>query len=171
MTQLNHYNSKFKKEKFSIVLVTDHVSRPANVGSLFRLADAFGIEKLILGGAPIELNRKVWNTSRATEKVVHFEQSNDPLKSLKKLRTEGYLLIGLEITNDSLPLAKIELKKNEKIALVIGAERFGISDEIIDVLDQCCHIEMYGQNSSMNVAQATSIALYELTNKLHYASS
>ena len=54
--QLDHYTSKFVKKKFPIVLVADQVLRPTNVGSLFRLADAFGVEKLILGGPPIELN-------------------------------------------------------------------------------------------------------------------
>ena len=167
--QLDHYTSKFVKKKFPIVLVADQVVRPTNVGSLLRLADAFGIEKLILGGPPIELSRKVWNTSRATEKVVHFEQRTDTRLELQKLRSEGYLLIGLEITSKSTPLSKIEFKKSQKIALVVGAERYGISENILNILDDCYHIEMYGQNSSMNVAQATSIALYELTKKLHYA--
>ncbi|MDG1778525.1 MAG: TrmH family RNA methyltransferase [Flavobacteriaceae bacterium] len=164
--QLDHYTSKFVKKKFPIVLVANEVLRPTNVGSLFRLADAFGVEKLILGGPPIELNRKVWNTSRATEKVVHFEQTIETLLELERLRTEGYLLIGLEITSKSTPLTKIEFKKSQKIALIIGAERHGISEDILNILDNCYHIEMYGQNSSMNVAQATSIALYELTKKL-----
>lgn len=167
--QLDHYSSKFVKKKFPIVLVADQVVRPTNIGSLLRLADAFGIEKLILGGPPIELNRKVWNTSRATEKVVAFEQTIDTLFELQKLRSEGYLLMGLEITSTSTPLTKIEFKKSQKIALVVGAERYGISENILNILDDCYHIEMYGQNSSMNVAQATSIALYELTKKLHYA--
>lgn len=167
--QLDHYTSKFVKKKFPIVLVADQVVRPTNVGSLLRLADAFGVEKLILGGPPIELNRKVWNTSRATEKVVAFEQTIDTLFELQKLRSEGYLLIGLEITSKSTPLSKIEFKKSQKIALVVGAERYGISENILNILDDCYHIEMYGQNSSMNVAQATSIALYELTKKLYYA--
>ena len=167
--QLDHYTSKFVKKKFPIVLVADQVVSPTNVGSLLRLADAFGIEKLILGGPPIELNRKVWNTSRVTEKVVAFEQTIDTLFELQKLRSEGYLLMGLEITSTSTPLTKIEFKKSQKIALVVGAERYGISENILNILDDCYHIEMYGQNSSMNVAQATSIALYELTKKLHYA--
>lgn len=167
--QLDHYTSKFVKKKFPIVLVADQVVRPTNVGSLLRLADAFGVEKLILGGPPIELNRKVWNTSRATEKVVHYEQTMDTLLELQKLRSEGYSLIGLEITSKSTPLTKIEFKESQKIALVIGAERYGINEDILNILDDCYHIEMYGQNSSMNIAQATSIALYELTKKLHNA--
>ena len=70
--QLNHYNSKFTKQQFPIVLLSDHVSHAANLGSLFRTADAFGIERLILGGPPVELGRKFTKTSRATEKSVAF---------------------------------------------------------------------------------------------------
>ena len=58
----DHYSSKFENQ-FAIILVTDNVTHPANV-SIFRIADAFGIEKLIIG-RKFELNRKVWNTSRA----------------------------------------------------------------------------------------------------------
>ena len=163
--QLNHYNSKFKAKKFPIVLLTDHVVRPANVGGLFRIADAFGVQKLILGGT-MELNRKVWNTSRATEKVVEYEQKGDLRPTLGQLRKEGYVLVGLEITDSSTAIASIALKKEQKIALVIGAERHGINEAVLKALDFCCHVEMYGQNSSMNVVQATSIALYTLTNKL-----
>ena len=64
--QLNHYTSKFKKQPFPIVLISDNVTHAANLGSLFRTADAFGIEHLVLGGNPIELGRKFTKTSRAT---------------------------------------------------------------------------------------------------------
>ena len=84
--QLDHYSSKFEKNQFAIILVTDNVTRPANVGSIFRIADAFGVEKLILGGSAIELNRKVWNTSRATEKVVNFEQIENTLRYHQKFK-------------------------------------------------------------------------------------
>ena len=114
----------------------------------------------------MELNRKVWNTARATEKVVEYEQKGDLRPTLGQLRKEGYVLVGLEITDSSTAIASIALKKEQKIALVIGAERHGINEAVRKALDFCCHVEMYGQNSSMNVVQATSIALYTLTNKL-----
>ena len=72
--QLNHYTSKFTKQRFPIVLISDNVSHAANLGSLFRTADAFGIEHLILGGSPIEMGRKFTKTSRSTEQSVSFEQ-------------------------------------------------------------------------------------------------
>ena len=167
--QLDHYSSKFEKNQFAIILVTDNVARPANVGSIFRIADAFGVEKLILGGSTIELNRKVWNTSRATEKVVNFEQIENSENVIKNLKKEGYSVICLEITKDSKSISEIQLEYNHKIVLVVGSERYGIKHEILTCADSIYHIPMYGQNSSMNVAQATSIALYEITKLLSNA--
>lgn len=161
--QLDHYSSKFEKNQFAIILVTDNVTRPANVGSIFRIADAFGVEKLILGGSAIELNRKVWNTSRATEKVIEFEQIENSQDVIKNLKKEGYSVICLEITENSKSISEIQLENPQKIVLVVGSERYGIKHEILTCADSVYHIPMYGQNSSMNVAQATSIALYEIT--------
>lgn len=161
--QLNHYNSKFKAQKFPIVLVTTNVIRPANIGSLFRLADAFGVERLILGGPKIELNRKVWNTARATEKVVDFEQIEDLLPLIQRLKNENYNIVSLEITHQSQPITELEYKAGQKIALIVGSERYGIDSEILQLSDFIYHIDMFGQNTSMNVAQAASIALFKLT--------
>ena len=164
--QLNHYNSKFTKQQFPIVLFSDHVSHAANLGSLFRTADAFGIERLILGGPPVELGRKFTKTSRATEQSVAFEQLETLLDKIIELKAENYTLIALEITDNSHPISELKLKKTSKIAFVIGDENHGVSDSILKLCDAIVHIEMYGQNSSMNVVQATSIALYEFTKKL-----
>jgi tRNA G18 (ribose-2'-O)-methylase SpoU len=133
------------------------------VGSIFRIADAFGVERLILGGSTIELNRKVWNTSRASEKVVNFEQIENSQDVIKNFKKEGYSVICLEITKNSKSISEIQLENNQKIVLVVGSERYGIQHEILSCADSVYHIPMYGQNSSMNVAQATSIALYEIT--------
>ena len=169
--QLNHYTSKFTKQRFPIVLISDNVSHAANLGSLFRTADAFGIEHLILGGNPIELGRKFTKTSRATEQSVSFEQLETLLEKIHELKTQNYTLIALEITDKSIPISELKLEKNSKIAFVIGDENHGVSDSILEECDVVVHIEMYGQNSSMNVAQATSIALYEFTKKLSINNS
>ena len=164
--QLNHYTSKFEKQQFPIVLISDNVSHAANLGSLFRTADAFGIEHLILGGPVVELGRKFTKTSRATEQSVSFEQVETLSEKLQDLKAQNYMLVALEITDNSIPISELELPKNPKIAFVIGDENHGVSASILEKCDAVVHIEMYGQNSSMNVVQATSIALYEFTKKL-----
>ena len=164
--QLNHYTSKFTKQRFPIVLISDNVSHAANLGSLFRTADAFGIEHLILGGPAVELGRKFTKTSRATEQSVSFEQVETLSDKIQELKAQNYMLVALEITDNSSPLSELELSKNSKIAFVIGDENHGVSASILEECETVVHIEMYGQNSSMNVVQATSIALYEFTRKL-----
>jgi tRNA G18 (ribose-2'-O)-methylase SpoU len=164
--QLNHYNTNFKKKDFPIILVSENVTNAPNIGSLLRISDAFGIQKLILCGENIPLGRKMTKTSRATEKSVNFELKPSALEVVQAYKKEGFKIIALEITSQSTPIHLKSFSINDKIALVIGDENFGISESILNISDSVVHIEMYGQNSSMNVVQATNIALYEITKQL-----
>ena len=164
--QLTHYNTNFKKHKFPIVLVCDNVTNAPNIGSLFRIADAFGIEKLMLCGEAISIGRKITKTSRATEKTVDYDIQKDAYSVIENLKSKGYHLISLEITTESKPIHNIQFSKENPIALVIGDENFGVSETILKLSDTVIHINMFGKNSSMNVVQATNIALYEITKQL-----
>ena len=164
--QLNHYNTNFKNQIFPITLICDNVTNAPNIGSLFRIADAFGIEKLILCGDDISLGRKMAKTSRATEKVVNYEVNRDASEVIQDLKSKNYQIISLEITNSSQAVHNVQFSTNKPIALIIGDENFGVSEHILNISDVIIHIEMFGQNSSMNVVQATNIALYEITKQL-----
>lgn len=164
--QLTHYNTHFKKRKFPIILVCDHVINAPNIGSLFRVADAFGVEKLMLCGENISLGRKITKTSRATEKVVDFEICGSASKVVEDLKAANYQMISLEITSTSKPLHTLKFSTEKPIALIIGDENFGVSEAILNISDLVVHIDMFGLNSSMNVVQATNIALYEITKQL-----
>lgn len=166
MTQLDHYSSKFKKHNFPITLVSENVTNAPNIGSLFRTADAFGVEKLIFCGEQIPLGRKMTKTSRATEKSVAHNVQKDAFEVVSQLKSQGHLIVSLEITTNSISLNVFEFPKNKPIVLVIGDENFGISNAIIDVSDVIIHVEMYGQNSSMNVVQAANVTLYEITRQI-----
>ncbi len=164
--QLNHHNTAFKKQKFPIVLVSENVTNAPNIGSIFRISDAFGIEKLILCGEHISLGRKMTKTSRSTEKNVVFECNVSSLEVVKSLKNQGYQIICLEITSQSKPIHLFKVYKEKPIALVIGDENFGISESVLNLADCQIHIDMFGENSSMNVVQAANIALYEITKQL-----
>jgi tRNA G18 (ribose-2'-O)-methylase SpoU len=164
--QLTHYTSKFKKQKFPIVLVCDNVTNAPNIGSLFRISDAFGVETLVLCGDQIPLGRKMTKTSRATENVVDFKIEPSALNVVERLKNDGYLILALEITSKSKPIHTLAFSKEKPIALVVGDENFGVSERILQLSQTVIHIDMFGQNSSMNVVQATNIALYEITKQL-----
>ena len=83
-----------------------------------------------------------------------------------KSSVEGYQLLALEITDDSIPLDSISSKELKKVALIVGNEISGISEELLKLSDNRLHITMFGRNSSMNVAQSAGIALYEITKSL-----
>lgn len=144
----------------------DNVTNAPNIGSLFRISDAFGIEKLILCGDNISIGRKITKTSRATEKVVGFEICESASNVVDGLKNSGYQIISLEITSSSKPIHTLKFSGKKPMALVIGDENFGVSEGILNISDLVVHIDMFGLNSSMNVVQATNIALYEITKQL-----
>jgi len=164
--QLTHYNTNFKKRTFPITLVCDNVTNAPNIGSLFRIADAFGVEKLIFCGKSIPVGKNMTKTSRSTEKVVNFQINDNASEVIQSLKKKNYSIISLEITNNSQPIHSFQFSEKNPIAIIIGDENFGVSKEILKLSDKIIHIDMFGQNSSMNVVQATNIALYEITKQL-----
>ena len=164
--QLNHYNTNFQKQTFSITIVCDNVNNAPNIGSLFRIADAFGVKELIFCGDAIPLGKRMKRTSRSTEKFVNYRLVSEIASVIQDLKKKDYQLIALELTDKSIPITKLSIEKNSAIALIIGNENFGVSEHVLKTVDQTIHIPMYGENSSMNVVQATAIALYEITNQL-----
>lgn len=146
------------------MLVCDDVTAPANIGSLFRLAEAFNIEKLVLCGKNINLNSpRLQKTARGTLGKVCYEQAEDSPELCFHLKDQGYTLLALEITDDSEALETVNFQQFEKLALIVGNENLGIQQKTLDMCHKRLHINMFGANSSMNVAQATAIALYEIT--------
>lgn len=164
--QLTHYTTKFNQQQFPITVVSENVSNAPNIGSLFRACDAFGIEKLIFCGTDIPLGRKMTKTSRSTEKSVNYQIQKSALEVVTKLKQDNYFIMSLEISTNSQALNNINFNIGKPIAIIIGDENFGVSEDILNISDAIVHINMYGQNSSMNVVQATSITLYEITKQL-----
>ncbi|MHA7057029.1 TrmH family RNA methyltransferase [Aquimarina sp. M1] len=165
--QLQHDTTTFVKKQFPITLVCDRVNSPANIGSIFRIADSFGIEKIIFCGEDITIiSKRMQRTARATHEIIPYQTTDAILPVIDTLIADGYRIIGLEITENSIPVAKYTFSSKDKIALVIGEENSGISEDILAKVTKCVHINMYGTNSSMNVAIATGVALYEITRQL-----
>ena len=137
-----------------------------NIGSLFRISDALGVEELIFCGENLQLGKRMKKTSRSTEKYVSHKVESDILQVVTSLKAKRYIIIALEITDSSISLDDFLLNTNQPIALIIGNENVGVSEDILKLADEIVHIKMFGENTSMNVVQATSITLYELTKQL-----
>jgi tRNA G18 (ribose-2'-O)-methylase SpoU len=165
--QLTHENTNFQKQSFPVTLVCDHIYFQQNIGSLFRIGEAFGIEKIIFIGKDIPLTpRKINKTSRSTHLQVPYIVIEETTAAIEYLSNNNYDIVALEIADTSKPINEVKVLKNHKIALLIGSEIAGVSESLLATANQITHINMYGSNSSMNVVQAASIALYEITNRL-----
>ncbi|MCM4156772.1 TrmH family RNA methyltransferase [Gramella sp. AN32] len=162
--QLSHEQINFKQTEFPIILFADRIFSEANAGSLLRLADAFGIEKIIFAENFPNLNsNRLKRTARNTQNTVKIDFEDNAKNSLKVLKQNNYKIISLEITQGSKTFSEIVLQEREKIVLIAGNERHGISEKLLNLSDEICHIEMFGENSSMNVAQSVAIGLYEIS--------
>lgn len=162
MAQLTHYSSPNAKMSHNVILLCDQLQGPANMGAIFRLADAFGVEKVIFNNeVPIHSNR-FKRTARNTEKSVTFCMEENLTITLQNLVTQGFVPIALEITTTSIPVQQYVKPPIRNIVLIVGNEKNGVSKTLLEVSTHV-HIDMFGVNSSMNVAQASAIALYELT--------
>lgn len=163
---MTHYNTKFRKRTFPIVLVCEKISNASNLGSIFRTAEAFGIEKLIISKDSASINGKMKRSSRATENHVNYEISNHIEAVIIGHKENGYHIIALEITEQSRPLSELKIGINQKVLIIIGNESTGVSGHLLSLADETVHIEMFGKNSSMNIGSATSVALYEIVRQI-----
>ncbi len=162
--QLTHKENQFERKTFPITLVCDHIYFQQNIGSLFRISEAFGVENIIFLGKDIPLTpRKINKTSRSTHLHVPHQIMEETTELMAYLQNNNFEIIALEIATNSKSLKEVVIPQNKKIALLIGSEINGISDELLKISNQIVHINMFGKNSSMNVVQAASIALYEIT--------
>jgi tRNA G18 (ribose-2'-O)-methylase SpoU len=160
--QLTHNQVKNNTKTKEIVVITEDIRTPENIGMLFRISEAFGVKKIFLvGDSPNLNNKKVLRTARKTERELNIKLVKTMQPLLYSLKKENYFLLGLEHTNNSKKLKKYSFS-TQKIALFIGAERFGISENTLKNLDGVVHIELFGKNSSVNVVNALSICLYEI---------
>lgn len=153
-------------DKAPFVVVLDNVRSQSNVGSVFRTADAFLVEKILLCGiTATPPNPDIRKTALgATESVSweHFEKTTDAIIELKQ---KGYLIIGIEQVEQSFELQNFVPEKDNKYALVFGHEINGVAQEVIDMCDYCIEIPQFGTKHSFNIAVSAGIVLWELSRK------
>ena len=151
------------------VVVLDNLRSVYNVGSIFRTANAVGIEKIYLcGTTPTPLDKKglrrkdFAKVALGAEDIVSWEYVESPTDCVKKLKDESYYVVSLEQDKSSVDYKEVSIKDKENIAFVIGSEVDGINHEIIKVSDVVAEIPMLGTKESLNVTIAFGIAAYRI---------
>ena len=164
--QLDH-SSHRAATPLPLRLLAHDVDIALNVGALFRIADALGVEHLHLTGAsPLPPDPKIRKTSRSAERHVAWSHAADPLETVAALKAQGWRVVSLELSTQSVALQDLAVAPGDRICLVIGAENTGVCQALLDVSDATVHIVMRGHNSSMNMANACAIATWEIARRL-----
>ena len=164
--QLDHTQHQNLSIKNPVCYLAHDIDVAVNIGNLFRIADALGVEKIYLTGrSSVPPNRKIKKTSRSTEKYVPYYYEQNPLSIVQQLKSDGYKIISLEITSTSIDIRDFPCSSMGKVCLILGSENAGVSQELLDVSDCAIHIPMLGHNSSMNVVTACSIVTFEFIKK------
>lgn len=163
--QLEHENTPKDTSNTEICILANLVESPANLGAIFRLGDAFGVKKIFLSTSQVSMmeSNRFKRMSRSTEKYLSFHVEEDIQSLIEHIKSMSIPLYALESTTQSKSITSTT--KITKVALLMGSERNGIPSQLLDLCEASFHIPLYGHNSSINVAQATAIALYELQRK------
>lgn len=146
-----------------LILLLDDVRSMHNVGAVFRTADAFRIEQIVLCGiTATPPHTLIHKTALGAEDSVPWHYEKDSLETVLRLKANGYRIWVLEQATGSIPPEQSPLQSDEKAVLVAGNEVFGVRDEIISVADRCIEIPQFGTKHSLNVSVSCGIGLYTL---------
>ena len=154
---------KYKEaSKIPLVIVLNNIRSVYNVGSIFRTADAFRVNKLYLCGITAQPPiAEIHKTALGAEDSVDWEYFENTLDCVKQLKAEGFIVISVEQVEQSLKLQNWTPSLNFKYALVVGNEVKGVQQDVVDAGDGCLEIPQFGTKHSLNVSCAASIVMWE----------
>jgi tRNA G18 (ribose-2'-O)-methylase SpoU len=158
----------FKEQaKTPVIMLLDNVRSGMNVGSAFRTADAFALEKIFLCGITAQPpHREILKTALGATESIDWEYVEDPVKAIKKLQADGVKVLAVEQAVGSTQLNDFKVEPSQTYALVFGNEVQGVSDEVMEVVDGCLEIPQFGTKHSLNIAVSIGIVIWDVFCKL-----
>lgn len=155
---------EFKKcEKTPAVVVLDNVRSALNVGSVFRTADAFRIERMVLCGiTATPPSAEIRKTALGAEMSVDWVHHQDSVEAIMSLKSQGYTIIAIEQARESVMIDHMDLSPYPKVAIIFGNEVKGVDDRLMDLCDFCVEIPQFGTKHSLNISVSAGIAIWEV---------
>jgi tRNA G18 (ribose-2'-O)-methylase SpoU len=160
--------NEFKKAKKSpIIIILDDIRSLNNIGSVFRTADAFLVQEIFLCGiTAIPPHREIHKTALGATESVSWSYYNDVSEAIAKAKQLDFKVFAIEQTDKSIMLNDINIKKNEKTAVIFGNEIKGVSDQALPLIDGSIEIPQYGTKHSLNISVCAGIITWELFKKV-----
>ena len=150
-------------KKTPLILVLDDIRSLHNIGSVFRTADAFLIEKIFLCGiTATPPNKEIHKTALGATETVDCEHHEDVLEVITKLKKDNVTTLAIEQVESAVFLQNFKVEKNKKYALVFGNEVYGVSQDAVALCDGCIEIPQLGTKHSLNISVSAGIVVWDL---------
>lgn len=156
-------------DKTPIIIVLDDVRSGHNIGSVFRTADAFLLEKICLCGiTATPPNKEIYKTALGATETVAWEHFPSVTDAITNLKQQGVKVFAVEQVKSAVMLQDFQISGGEKYALVFGNEVFGVAQQAIAMCDGSIEIPQLGTKHSLNISVSAGIVVWDLFQKLHY---
>lgn len=155
------------QKKLSVIMVLEDIRSMNNIGSVFRTADAFAIEKIILVGISAQPpHKEITKTALGADESVDWQYFETIDKAIESLKVDNYTIAAVEQTTNSKFLNEFSPSTNQKIAFIFGNEVFGVSEKAIELSDLVIEIPQYGTKHSLNISVTAGIVCWDMNVKL-----
>ena len=155
-----------EQEKFPVIVILNDIRSLNNIGSFFRTADAFNVEKLYLCGiTAIPPHREIQKTALGATETISWEHRTSITELVTELKAEGVRVCSIEQAERTTLLQEVAALPNERYALVFGNEVDGVDQEVIDASDYIIEIPQFGTKHSLNVSVCAGIVLWEFAKR------
>tara|TARA_R110002012_G_scaffold305980_1_gene510384 strand:- start:942 stop:1469 length:528 start_codon:yes stop_codon:yes gene_type:complete len=156
-----------ESDKTPLIIVLDNVRSLNNIGSVFRSADAYRVEKIYLCGITAQPPHKdIRKTALGATETVAWEYREHTIDVIKELNEQGVTTCAIEQAEDSVTLRGFK-PFTKKVAVVMGNEVKGVQQEVVDACNTVIELEQYGTKHSLNISVCTGIVIYDLFYKLN----
>jgi len=155
--------------KLPLRVMADNIRSMYNVGAIFRTADAFCVEEVILAGiSGCPPHQEISKTALGAEESVAWHHVGDAVAEAKRLQQDGWRVCALEQAHDSVPLQDFRVEPGCRYLLVAGNEVDGVSQEIVDMADCVIEIPQRGIKHSLNVSSSASILMWHFFSQMNF---
>ena len=160
--------SDFKsRPKYPLILVLDSIRSGLNVGSIFRTADAFALEKILLCGITAQPpHREILKTALGSTDSVEWTYFSTAVEAVQALKNDGYTVLAIEQTTQKTWLQDFSPVQESRYAFVLGNEVEGVDNDALTLCDGVLEIPQFGTKHSLNVAVAAGIVVWEFVRKM-----
>tara|TARA_R110002051_G_scaffold93033_1_gene162956 strand:+ start:2965 stop:3516 length:552 start_codon:yes stop_codon:yes gene_type:complete len=172
-SELNRLDvEEFKEAKKSpIIIVLDNIRSLNNIGSVFRTADAFLVEKIYLCGITATPPHKdIHKTALGATDSVSWEYRKDTLELVEEFKSLGYETLAIEQAENAIMLNEYQLDTAKKQVLVFGNEVKGVAQDVVTACDKVIEIPQYGTKHSLNISVSAGVVVWDLWSKIKKAS-